>query len=130
MNTTIDYQIEARNPNKRMGFYFSNINVKVQANGDIVGQGTVPSFYQGHRNTTFVDGEINSENLTVSSDTLNAITKDPTNVALYAQVDLKVKVKVGSVKSGKVKVRVKCDIVADVTKSSGQLKSQRCKVKW
>lgn len=130
-NTSIDYVIEARNPNKRMGFYYSDINVKVEADSEVVSQGTVPSFYQGHRNTTELNGTIASENVTVSSGTLSAITRDSSNAPFYAQVDVKVKVKVGSIKSRKMKVRVKCDINVDLTKTSGsQLNSQRCKVKW
>lgn len=130
MNTT--YQITARNPNKKMGFDYSSIFVKVEAYGEAIGNGTVADFYQGHKNSTSISGVIVSDGVTLSSGTLSALLNDSSNVPLYAQVDLKVKIKVAGVTTGKIKVKVKCDLTVDLTtQSSGsQLKSSKCKVDW
>lgn len=130
-NTNITYRITATNPNKHVDFYYSDISVFVQAGGDNVGQGTVPDFNQGHHNVTVIDGEIGETGVNIDQSTLSTLTKDLTKVPFYAEVDLKAKLKIGSAKSGKIKVKVKCDIFLNLNVQSGsQLNGHSCKVHW
>lgn len=130
VNTNITYEIMARNPNKRIGIYYDDINLNVEANGMTIGEGSIPSFYQGHKNTTYLNGDITSQGLELSSETVALLTNNPTNVPLYAKVDVKARIKVGSIKSPKMTIKVRCDLNVDLTRTSGQLTRKHCRVKW
>lgn len=131
ISTNISYEIMVGNPNKRIGIYYDDTNVHVELNGMTIGEGIIPAFYQGYKNTTYLKGEISSQNLTLNAGTLSLLTSNPTNVPLYATVDVKVRIKVCSIKSPKIQVKVRCDLNVDLTITSGsQLKYKHCKVKW
>ncbi|KAK4398987.1 UNVERIFIED_CONTAM: hypothetical protein Sradi_6006300 [Sesamum radiatum] len=52
-NDSIIFDLEISNPNKRMGIYYSGINLALyRAAGGVVGTNSIPAFYQGYRNTT------------------------------------------------------------------------------
>jgi hypothetical protein len=130
-NTNITYQITATNPNKHIDFYYSDISIFVQASGDDVGQGTVADFNQGHQNTTIINGSISQNGVNIDGTTLSKLLQDPTKVPFYAEVDLKAKLKIGSLKSGNFKVTVKCNIDLNLQIQSGsQLNGHSCSVHW
>jgi hypothetical protein len=132
INTNITFEIMAENPNKHMGIYYDEINVDVQANGANVGSGSIPAFYQGHQNTRIITGDLSASNLTLSSDTVKVLTSTPSDVPLYATVDVKARLKVGSIKTSKIAVKVRCNFSVNLseTGSTNQLVSKDCKVKW
>lgn len=130
-DTTIDYQLMVYNPNKKMDFYYSDISFQVQASGTVIGKDSISDFSQGHKNITYINGEVTDNAEKLSSDALDSITKNESNVALYAEVDLKVKIKVWGIKSRNMKSKAKCNINVDLTKTSGsQLKNSDCKFHW
>ncbi|KAL2244891.1 NDR1/HIN1-like protein 2 [Sesamum indicum] len=51
-NNSIIFDLEISNPNKRMGIYYSGINLALFSGGGVVGTNSIPAFYQGYRNTT------------------------------------------------------------------------------
>lgn len=131
INTTITFELKARNPNKHMGIYYDNIRVNLETDGDYIGGGNLPSFYQGHKNTTYISGELKSENVSLDDGARNLLGSSSSNLPLYAKVDVKARVKVGSVKSPKIKVKVRCDLTVDLSRTTGsQLSTTKCKVKW
>ncbi|CAM6112156.1 unnamed protein product [Calypogeia fissa] len=132
INTNITFELMAQNPNKHMGIYYDEINVDVQANGASIGSGSIPAFYQGDQNERNITGDLSASNLTLSSGTVSVLTSTPSNVPLYAEVDVKARVKVGSIKSSTITVKVRCNLSVNLseTGSTNQLVSKDCKVKW
>ncbi|KAL7130218.1 hypothetical protein ABFS83_13G119600 [Erythranthe nasuta] len=56
-NRPLIFNLEIFNPNKRMGIYYSGINMELYSGGDgggVVGRNSTPGFYQGHKNTTLL----------------------------------------------------------------------------
>ncbi|KAL0442891.1 UNVERIFIED_CONTAM: hypothetical protein Slati_2011800 [Sesamum latifolium] len=51
-NNSIIFDLEISNPNKRMGIYYSGINLALYRGGGVVGTNSIPAFYQGYRNRT------------------------------------------------------------------------------
>jgi hypothetical protein len=130
-NTNITYELKVYNPNKDMGFYYSDIFVNVQADGTPIGNKTVDGFYQGHKNTTYLSGEIEAIGVNPSAATLNAVLTNGSHVPFYAQVDFKVKIKVGAIKTWKIKAKVECNLFMDLVDNlaGSQLTGSSCKVK-
>jgi LEA14-like dessication related protein len=127
VNVTTFSTIMVRNPNKHLGIYYNNIHVNVQKNGVSLSQGSIPSIYQGHGNVTYFAGDLNPQNVTLSPD-IQAVIREPTNVPLYARVDVTFRVKLGSLKSPWLKVYVHCDLTVDLTSTTGsQILTEHCK---
>lgn len=132
LSATTTYSVEARNPNKHIGIYYDKINIDVESEGASIGKGSVASFYQGHKNTTIISGELNSVNLPLAStvgSALQAADKSG-NVPLKVYVDVRVRVKVGSLKTPHFWVHVRCNVNVNPSISSGsQVLSKKCSVK-
>lgn len=132
LTTVTTFQVMARNPNKKIGIYYDRIHVKVETDGLNLGEGDLPTFYQGHKNTTYIDGTLNSGVLQIDQATQTVLlaAQNEGKVPLDLHVDVKARVKIGSWKSRKFTVKVRCDIDLDVRRTSGsQVVSKRCKVK-
>ncbi|XP_076881808.1 NDR1/HIN1-like protein 6 [Bidens hawaiensis] len=110
LSTKFNFTITARNPNKKISFYYDPVTVSFDSNGVDVGDGTVPAFTTAKKNTTVlrtvvsVTGQRVDDNSELKSD-----LKSKKSVPLKIQLDTKVKAKVGVFKSKKVPIRVTCD---------------------
>ncbi|KAK3415092.1 hypothetical protein EUGRSUZ_H00662 [Eucalyptus grandis] len=93
-------QIKASNPNKRIGIYYD--------------KGSLPIFYQGHKN--FTELNVGLSGKTRSGSTLmNALQEQQQRgrIPLSLNVDAPVTVKVGRLKLRKVRILGKCLFVVD-----------------
>lgn len=131
VNTNVSFTLDTYNPNKRMGFYYDDIDVRVEALGVVVGQGELPSFYQGHKNRTIIDGNLQSPQIALPTDKRDALLQASTDarLPLNVAVDVKTRIKVGSVKTSKIKVKVRCVVVTNPTLPDNQVISRKCSVK-
>lgn len=132
LSATTTYSVEARNPNKHIGIYYDRMNIDVQSEGASIGKGSVKSFYQGHRNTTIISGALSSVNLPLASTVGSALqaAEKSGNVPLKVYVDVRVRVKVGKVKTPHFWVKVRCNVNVNPSIVSGsQVLSKKCKVK-
>ncbi|KAL3643343.1 hypothetical protein CASFOL_014158 [Castilleja foliolosa] len=59
-NSSMIFDLEVFNPNKRMGIYYSVINLELHTDGDVVGMNSIPGFYQGYKNNTTLKLVINA----------------------------------------------------------------------
>lgn len=131
LSATTTYSVEARNPNKHIGIYYDTMNILVQSEGANIGKGSVPSFYQGHRNTTIIAGQLKSENVPLVSTVGDALQSAQRNgkIPLKVSVDVRVRVKVGSFKTPHFWVHVRCNVDVNPTATGSQVLSKSCKVK-
>lgn len=133
LSATTTYSVEARNPNKHIGIYYDKINIDVQSEGTSIGKGSVKPFYQGRRNTTIISGELQSRNLPLTSTVGSALqsAQKSGNIPLKVYVDVRVRVKVGALKTPHFWVRVRCDVNVNPNKTGtqSQVLTKQCSVK-
>ncbi|OVA08431.1 Late embryogenesis abundant protein [Macleaya cordata] len=140
LNSKLDLTVSARNPNKKLIFFYDPISVTVKSNGIDVGEGSFPSFVHGTKNTTVLKAPVSSSNGgnkdldSSSANSLKSDLKKKNGLPLEIQLETKVKVKMGSLKTKKVGIRVTCTGIQAVVpkgKSSSSLSPSsdpKCKV--
>ncbi|KAL5579491.1 hypothetical protein UlMin_011933 [Ulmus minor] len=112
LNSKFDINITARNPNKKIAYIYNPVAISITSGDVDVGDGVLPAFVHGKRNTTLLKTQITSSRKALddsSATALKSSLKSKNGLPLKIRLDTKVKVKVGGVKSPKVGIRVKCD---------------------
>ncbi len=134
LTSKLDLSITARNPNKKLVFVYDPTTVAAApSSSDVsIGTGTIPAFVHGTKNTTTFKVAIASTSETLDSSAITALKSDlkRKSLPLKFQLDTKVKVKVGGLKTTKVSIRVTCDgIKATVPagKSPGKASTENVK---
>ncbi|WOG99152.1 hypothetical protein DCAR_0518500 [Daucus carota subsp. sativus] len=104
LTSNFNLTVTSRNPNKKITFIYNPINILVTSNGVNLGAGEFPAFTHGGKNTTVLKTKLISAGESVDG----AALKNKKLLPLHIELDTKVKVKIGSMKSKKVGIRVKC----------------------
>ncbi|CAM6111844.1 unnamed protein product [Calypogeia fissa] len=117
VNTTTTFALEIRNPNKRIGYYYDTVSVNVAILGVQVGNGELPSFFQGHDNITFLTDNLKSGPLSMIELTQTGVLSatQAGQVPLDFKVDVNANVKIGSWKTPKFKIDISCSVFASPT---------------
>ncbi|KAF9614184.1 hypothetical protein IFM89_015692 [Coptis chinensis] len=141
LNSKLDLSVTTRNPNKKLLFIYNPITVSMFSNGVDVGDGSFVGFVHGTKNTTSLKALVSSTGKDLDSDavkSLNTDLKKKNALPLVIKLETKVKVKFGSFKTEKVRIKVVCQgIEVSVPKgksSPSVMKStaggdSKCKVK-
>ncbi|KAI3716354.1 hypothetical protein L6452_23634 [Arctium lappa] len=109
LNTKFNFTVTARNPNKKIVFYYDPVSVKIDSKGIDVGDGIIPAFVMEKKNTTKLRSIVSTSGQSVDDNGgLRSDLKNKKRFPLTIQLDTKVKVKIGSVKTKKVPIRVVC----------------------
>ncbi|XP_076895917.1 NDR1/HIN1-like protein 13 [Bidens hawaiensis] len=136
LTTKFNLTALARNPNKKILLYYDPVIISFKSHGVNVGNGNIPAFVSPKKNTTALRTVVALTGQTVGGDDngvkLKSEIKSKKSVELKTQMDTKVKVKIGSLKTKKLTIRVTCDGIkvpvgktAAATVGSGGVK---CKV--
>jgi hypothetical protein len=138
LNSQFDVKIRARNPNKKIGIYYlDNSYLAVSYSGKELCTGTLPAFYQGHKNTTVLGVTLAGSGIQITSDMISTLNeqRQQGSVPLDLRADVPVKIKLGKLKLMKIKFRVRCNLVvnrldanADVSVSAKNCKLARVKL--
>lgn len=111
VNSKLNLTITARNPNKKLIYIYTPSSITVLTNGVDIGEGTFPAFVHRTRNTTVLRSTIASKSQTLEGDEvdkLKSALKTKNGVPLTVRLDTKVRLKVGSVKTPRIGIRVTC----------------------
>ncbi|KAF5776867.1 putative Late embryogenesis abundant protein, LEA_2 subgroup [Helianthus annuus] len=109
LNTKFNFTVTARNPNKKITFGFDSVSVAIDSNGVDVGHGLIPAFVMPKKNVTRLRTVVAANGRSVEdSSGLKSDLKSKKSVPVVIRLDTKVKVKVGSLKTKKVPIRVVC----------------------
>lgn len=127
LSATFDVTITARNPNKRIGIYYEDGSyLDVWYSETKLCEGSMPKFYQGHRNTTVLvlplSGQI--QNGTGLLTSLQQQQQDTGNIPLRLRVNQPVRVKLGDLKLMEVKFSVRCGLVVDALAANNAITIQ------
>ncbi|XP_057538940.1 NDR1/HIN1-like protein 6 [Amaranthus tricolor] len=113
ISATFSVNITARNPNKHIGIYYlSGSSLSAYYKDILLCQGSLPKFYQGHRNTTFLDVSLSGtvNNATGFSSTYQEQLRQTGNIPLLLRAKVPVKIKLGKLKLMKMRFKVKCEL--------------------
>ncbi|CAN6304752.1 unnamed protein product [Urochloa humidicola] len=114
-HASFDVAVTATNPNARIGIYYERgSSLSVWYESYRLARGSLPAFYQGHRNTTALAiamaGEVQLGSAVVSG--LQSAERAGA-VPLVFRADVPVRIELGTLKLWKFTSRVRCDLVVD-----------------
>nr|XP_043625099.1 NDR1/HIN1-like protein 6 [Erigeron canadensis] len=110
LNTKFNFTATARNPNKKIEFRYDVVSIKISSKSTNVGAGTIPAFDMPKKNTTKLKSIVSASGQTVDDNSeLKSDLKNKRNIPLTVQLDTKVKVKIGGLKTKKIPIRVVCN---------------------
>ncbi|XP_054784520.1 NDR1/HIN1-like protein 10 [Prosopis cineraria] len=112
LDSKLDISVTARNPNKNIAFIYQPTSISILSDGVDIGDGTIPSFEHGKKNTTVLKATVSSSKQTVDDEgagKLKARMRSKSGLPLEVNLKTKVTAKMGSLKTPKVGIRVSCD---------------------
>ncbi|QCE01106.1 NDR1/HIN1-like protein 6 [Vigna unguiculata] len=132
LSATFNLTITARNPNKKIGIYYrGGSHISAWYDDTKLCEGSLPKFYQGHRNTTVLSIPLTgqTQDATGLQTSLQQQLQETANVPLNLKVNQPVRIKLGKLKLFTIKFRVRCKIVVDnlSANSSIRIQSSSCK---
>ncbi|KAJ9190329.1 hypothetical protein P3X46_001545 [Hevea brasiliensis] len=138
LTTNINLNITTRNPNKKLVYIYNPVTISVTTDKDgiLIGNGLLPSFVHGTKNTTFLKASITSSGQQLddtSSSELKTDLKSNNGLGLKIELETKVKVKMGGLKTPKVGIRVSCEgikatVPSGKTATTASVSKAKCKV--
>ncbi|XP_071709475.1 NDR1/HIN1-like protein 6 [Rutidosis leptorrhynchoides] len=126
--------ITARNPNSKIGIYYENgSKLSVSYMGTNLCEGSLPKFYQGHKNTTVLDVALTGQTRDAGGLMNSLLAQQQTgSVPLVLRVRVPVKIKLGNLKLPKWKpvVRCKLDVNSLSTDNVIRIRDSSCSFKF
>ncbi|OIW04423.1 hypothetical protein TanjilG_32615 [Lupinus angustifolius] len=132
LSVTFNVTITARNPNKKIGIdYRGGSHISAWYNDTKLCEGSLPKFYQGHRNITVLSIPLSGQTQDASGlqNSLQQQLQQNGNVTLNLKVKQPVRIKLGKLKIFKINFKVRCKLVVDSLdqNNSIRIKSSSCK---
>ncbi|CAA6673390.1 unnamed protein product [Spirodela intermedia] len=126
--------VTATNPNKKIGiFYEEKSHLSVWYDGTNLCTGSLPAFYQGHRNTTVLTVALTGQTA-VDTNMIRSLEaqRQAGTIPLLFRGSVPVRVKFGALKLWKVRFLVSCDIVVNNLSVANNIsiRSSRCGFKF
>ncbi|XP_021768891.1 NDR1/HIN1-like protein 6 [Chenopodium quinoa] len=126
-------RVTAKNPNKKIGIYYEKGGkMSVWYKKTNLCQGSFPAFYQSPLNTTATDVSLSGQNQ-YGNTLMQALQQQQQtgNIPLELKVDQPVSIKVQSMKLGKVRFLVNCQLTVDSLSSNNaiSIKASNCKIR-
>jgi len=131
-NCQFSVNIRARNPNNKIGIYYlDHSHLAVLYSGTELCTGALPVFYQGHKNTTFMDVALTGTGAPLTSEMVSTLKaqQQQGSIPLNLKANVPVKIKLGKLKSMKIKVRVRWDLIVDKLDATAKVTEKSSKVR-
>jgi hypothetical protein len=133
LNSDILLTIQANNPNKKIGIIYESITTTAFFDGNELGSGVIPPFYQGHQNITTVTSHLSIVNYALTQSDSDSLKTDigHNSVPLEVRTSVKAKVKIGAFKSFSFWVHVTCNLnfsPPSLSSPNGTVINKSCKV--
>ncbi|XP_031487026.1 NDR1/HIN1-like protein 13 [Nymphaea colorata] len=111
VDSLVSISLDAKNPNKKVEFFYDDISVTADSGGVSLGSGSVPGFQHAAKNTTMVSATLSAKGEKVDSDGAKALAADlkKNSVPLSIELDTKVRAKMGALRSWRLGIKVSCD---------------------
>ncbi|WOL14040.1 hypothetical protein Cni_G22820 [Canna indica] len=108
LTSRLDLNVTARNPNGKIVYLYDAASIAAQSGGVDIGDGTFPAFVHGAENTTLLTTKLSAGAQTALDSTAAANLRKKTTLPLEIDVDTKVGVKIGGLKTKKMGIQVRC----------------------
>ncbi|KAK8558997.1 hypothetical protein V6N13_098598 [Hibiscus sabdariffa] len=138
LSTLFNLTLSSKNPNSYLSFSYDPFVVScVSSSSDVfVGNGALPAFVSDSKNDTIFKGVVVRTSSDVDVDTVKSLRPDlkkKNGVSLKVEMDTRVMVKMGGLRSKKVGIRVTCDgikgaIPKGKSPSLAPVSAAKCKV--
>ncbi|KAE8684397.1 nibrin-like isoform X2 [Hibiscus syriacus] len=135
LSASFHVNFTARNPNRRIGIYYEGgSHITVWYTGTQLCRGSIPKFYQGHRNTTVLvlpmSGQIQNGSGLMTA--LQQQQQQTGNIPLMLRASQPVRIKLGSLKLPEMKFSVRCRLVVDALSpnSAIRISSSNCSFRF
>ncbi|OAY26865.1 NDR1/HIN1-like protein 13 [Manihot esculenta] len=113
LSTLLNLTIISKNPNSHMTFFYDSFTIASFSNDVFLGNGTLPAHSLSKKNETSFRNVVISGSNDLDAESVNTLRSDLKKksgaVTLKIQLDTKVKVKMGGLKTKKVGIRVTCE---------------------
>ncbi|KAH6765990.1 hypothetical protein C2S52_016973 [Perilla frutescens var. hirtella] len=124
-----DVTIRAENPNGKVGIYYlKGSAVNVFYNDVKLSNGVLPAFYQPKKNVTVLQTAVTGSGVilgrAVEASLING--QNQGRIPFVVKTKVPVKIKVGSVNTWEITVKVKCDVVVDALSEKAKIISNDC----
>ncbi|XP_022752826.1 NDR1/HIN1-like protein 13 [Durio zibethinus] len=129
LSPEFDVTVRAHNPNDKIGLYYEKgSSVKVYYEDINVCSGALPVFYQPTNNVTVFKTALKGSGLELTNATLKALSDEQNKGTVPFTLKLRapVKIKVGSIKTWKITVKVTCKITVDKLTAASKIASKDC----
>lgn len=134
LNYDLALNISVRNPNRKIGVYYDRIEARAFFDGQRFSSVEIDNFYQGHKNTSFLAAEFKGSQLLFGLDADGQSDFAEQKRSGVFEVDVKlylrVRFKIGIVKTWRFKPRIKCEIkvpiAADGTTTTTAFQRTQC----
>ncbi|KAK7321447.1 hypothetical protein VNO77_32100 [Canavalia gladiata] len=135
LSVTFNLTIIARNPNKKIGIdYRGGSHISAWYMDTKLCEGSLPKFYQGHRNITVLSIPLigHTQDASGLQSTIQQQLQQTGNVPLNLKVKQPVRIKLGKLKLFKIKFRVRCRLVVDNLNANNsiRIRSSSCKFRF
>jgi len=127
-----DVIVKADNPNDKIGIsYEKDSSAEIFYKDMRLCNGILPAFYQTSNNVTMFKTMLKGNGIKMSSEDQITLVKAQTKreVPLIVKLRAPVKIKVGSVKTWKITVKVDCDLMVDKLTANAKIVSRNCNFK-
>lgn len=124
-----DVAVKANNPNGKIGIYYEkDSSVEVYYNKVKLCNGALPAFYQPSNNVTVFQTALKGTDIELKSADRTALVnaQNKRKVPLTMKLRAPLKIKVGSVKTWKITVKVNCDVTVDGLTTKAKVVSKSC----
>ncbi|KAF7815477.1 NDR1/HIN1-like protein 13 [Senna tora] len=124
-----DVAVRANNPNDKIGIYYEkDSSVEVYYSDARLCNGALPAFYQPSNNVTVFQTALKGTDIELRSTDRTALVdaQSKRKVPLTLKLRAPVRIKVGSVKTWKITVKVNCDVTVDNLTAQAKVVSKDC----
>ncbi|KDP46951.1 hypothetical protein JCGZ_07968 [Jatropha curcas] len=133
LSAAFDVRITAENPNKKIGIYYEGgSHIGVLYLGTKLCEGSLPKFYQGHRNITVLNVPLQGQTQDAYGlfTSLQQQQQENGVIPLNLRVKQPVRVKLGKLKLMKVKFLVKCKLDVDSLSTANDIRIRNSSCKF
>ncbi|KAI6674009.1 hypothetical protein NL676_001915 [Syzygium grande] len=137
LNYNLNLNLTIRNPNRRIGIYYDRIEARVFYGGQRFDSQYLTPFYQGHKNTTTLSQAFEGQQVVVLGSGGLSDFNSETAAGVY-EIDmrlyLRVRFKLGRIKTFRIKPRIKCGLKVPLSSSSSSattaFQTEKCDIDW
>lgn len=123
--------IKAENNNGKIGIYYEQGSlIKIYHDGLNLCDGKLPAFYQPPKSLTVFSTELSGAGIVLSKSARQKLLTEQKKgtVPLDINVEVPVKIRIGSVKTWTISIDVSCDVTVNALTANAKVVSKNCKV--